>query len=319
MEYFFEKDSWFARGGEGPPQEGFFCFEDSALTDFQPLASGEIFDESVFCGYESQYRGEEPESKSPLLRSRSSSFSRKAKQKKVAGRAAPFLRKREVRVKISKPYNRRVRDQKLSSFIQSVEDNGLKTFLDHYIYGTVEEAAKYAAETSFDESGLRLARRFASERLFKCADLSPAQREALAKESDPEEFKKILLELRPLMRHQKISNTTRALFPKIAVYVCLVSGRCESLRLPEHDQLRSKQYVTILEKLGLTQLFFEALSSPKLREYILQQSRISFLANYRIWAGKLLLAEDSVIRMGVIPSDFDLAIQSFLKLRGFVS
>lgn len=304
---------------QGPPEEGVFRFEDSALSDFQPLASGEIFDESMFCGFESTFGSGGAESKSPILRSRSSSFTKTPGRKKGSARATPFLRKREVRVKISKPYNRRVRDTKLSSFIQSVEDNGLKSFLDHYIYGTVEEAAKFAAETRLDASGLRLARRFVSERLFKCADLSSAQREALASESDPEVFKKILLELRPLMRHQKISNTTRALFPKIAVYVCLISGRCESLRLPEHDQLRSKQYVAILEKLGLTQLFFEALSSPELREYILQQSRISFLANYRIWAGKLLLDEDSVIRMGVIPSDFDLAIQSFLKLRGFVS
>lgn len=227
----------------------------------------------------------------------------------------PF-RKRETKVKISKPYKRRVTDKKLLTVMKGLDSKDLERFLDAYIFGSPGEAREAAETTRLDESSLCLARCFLGKRLFKCSELSAKVKQQLASETKESRFKDLALRYRPAMRHQKTSNTTRAVFPRIIVFLCRETGKFDALRMPDHDALNTKQYIPILRRFGLLDAFYKLIDSPKLREFIIEQSRISFKANFSIWASKLSMNSENVIRMGVIPNDFDLAVQAFLRLRG---
>lgn len=228
-------------------------------------------------------------------------------------------RMRNVKVKIAKQYKRRVTDSKLWGIIQNLDSRDLEVYLENYIYGTMEEADSASRKTCLDAESLGVARWFLRERLFKCADLKPTVREKLANEKDEHAFKNLALAIRGSMRHQKTSNTTRAIFPKIVIFLWMKIGKLDPLVLPDHDELNTKQFLPILRRLDLVEPFFEFLESDELREFVLHQSRLSFKTNISIWASKMLADEANVIRMGVIPLDYELAIKAFMKLRGFVS
>lgn len=272
---------------------------------------------------------EDPPLERPTLPSRSSSHSllpgrvqrgrRGVRGGRLQSSRPKAVRIRQVKVKIAKQYKRRITDSKLWGIIQNLDSRDLEVYLENYIYGTTEEAESASRKTRLDTESLGVARWFLRERLFKCADLKPTIREKLASEKDEHAFKSLALGIRANMRHQKTSNTTRAIFPKIVIFLWMKIGKLDPLQLPDHDALNTKQFLPILRDLGLVEPFFEFLESDELRKFVLQQSRLSFKTNISIWASKMLADEANVIRMGVIPLDYELAIKAFMKLRGFVS
>lgn len=299
------------RSVESFPQEGHFDYEGGIEIGEEPAAFEEI-GESLGEGSGVRSRS----SSRSLFVQQPDSESGESATTSHAAELPVLFRKRETKVKISKPYKRRVTDKKLLTVMKGLDSKDLERFLDAYIFGSPGEAREAAETTRLDESSLRLARCFLSKRLFKCSELSTKVKQQLASETKESRFKDLALRYRAVMRHQKTSNTTRAVFPRIIVFLCRETGKFDALKMPDHDALNTKQYVPILRRFGLLDAFYKLIDSPKLREFIIEQSRISFKANFSIWASKLSMNTESVIRMGVIPNDFDLAVQAFLRLRG---
>lgn len=182
-------------------------------------------------------------------------------------------------------------------------------FLSSFIYAEREEFERFAQNVVLLEKDMQFIRRFLIKRIVSIKLKSEIAQKLT--HNDPAIFVDRACELRAKVYYQRNSNCLRAVFRKIIEFMKHQKYCLPVVQLPNHNSLKSENYIRIVADLGILDPFEETILNPSFRSYLLTNSENCFRANFFRWAKVLSDNPNADIRMGIYPSDLDRALRDF--------
>lgn len=187
-----------------------------------------------------------------------------------------------------------------------------KSFLRSFIFDDHEKFKASIESLPLSAASMQLAKLFLKKRILP-SKFSRQVAELLA-EPCPQQFKRRAASLQLLVRFQRSTNCSRAVFPFVIDFLKLKERVPPHVRLPDHDFLTKRNYPIILAQLGVKAAFARAVCDPELKTFLHALGVRNFESNFNVWMDKLLFNAEADIRVGVWPRDFESAIKGFQKL-----